>query len=552
MIVPRPATSFRRGRRRDRRSPSSARIPRERAGGTARPRTSSRCRSRSGRRRSAAARPYHSARCGAGDSRASASRASCPAARAGRHGPAGAVLGRGRASARSPLSVRRCQRHESAQRERVVQLRSALGVGEQLEEDAGPGVVVVHGGHDQLGGRARQRAGEQPQFVVHRGAAPVDGAERRRRRRAWRHPPAARCRADSPQARVRPHAVLHAGDDDGVELQVPSAPAGVRMRTASSRVGRLQAVLRDSRCRGSPHEHARRSASSASPSAPRTASPLGTGRPGHPDRDAPARRADRCRVRAPPRRARGRCGPTRSTAARAAVAPRSSSSRSAASVRASDAGAPRLARVEQVELQRLPHRRQHQVALPSASRSSRRVGFAPRPRRSSTAAQRGVTQGRAQAAQPMTSSPPVAPTRAVGDILDASTSCFRARGVRRAAAGRRTGRIGAERPAGPARRASAPPGPTARPRAPPPAACRGRSRAHLATGTPSCTCRSRRRRATASYSSAVEFRVSARTEASGSASAGGTRDGRPRRPRRCAGSPAPRARAATPCRGARR
>ena len=66
-------------------------------------------------------------------------------------------------------------RDEPAQRQRMIH-RVPLRLGQELEEDARTGVVVVDGRDDDERARAAQRPREQSQLVVHRRAAPVDGA----------------------------------------------------------------------------------------------------------------------------------------------------------------------------------------------------------------------------------------------------------------------------------------------------------------------------------------------------------------------------------------
>ena len=255
--------------------------------------------------------------------------------------------------------------------------------------------------------RATERAREQPQLVVHRGAAPVEGAGRLAvgAGRGIREPPRVeqRRRAAACSARRRPARRR----SRRCRTRVPSAPAGVRMRTVSSRSGRVEAVFGDVAVEDAAHE---RRADRRRASARRSASPPGTARRPRRDRGSPARRAVRDRARARTTAARR---PLRSHAVHSsscAVAPRSQLVAQHAERAGERGGAPRLARVDQVELERLLHRR-HAAAR---ARSARRVrASAPEPARSA----RGAAPSAAAAARSGRGGRTV-PSSASGDVLE--------------------------------------------------------------------------------------------------------------------------------------
>ena len=122
-------------------------------------RMSSRVRSRSGPLDVGPATPYHSSGAAPGTP-ASASTASWAADRAALAAGTGAVRAR-RCCATSPRSESGC--------------RLPLGVGQQLEEHAGAGVVVIDGGRRDEPRRPGERADEKPKLVVHRRPAAVEG-----------------------------------------------------------------------------------------------------------------------------------------------------------------------------------------------------------------------------------------------------------------------------------------------------------------------------------------------------------------------------------------
>ena len=203
-------------------------------------------------------------------------------------------------------------RHQTAQRQRVID-RVPLGVGQELEEDTRTGVVVVDRGHEHAGGRPRQRACQEPELVVHRGPAPVEGRRGTRVDAGGGIRESPRIQERAAQPRIRPDPVLDAGDHDGVELGAERAGGREDAHRLAARRAR-RGGLRRPRCRGC---CARTRADRRRASARRSAWPPGTARRPRRGRDAPDRRADRDRGRVRTTAAPVRCGPTRSRAARA-------------------------------------------------------------------------------------------------------------------------------------------------------------------------------------------------------------------------------------------
>ena len=109
---------------------------------------------------------------------------------------------------------------EPAQRQRMARRVWRSASGRQLEEDARPGVVVVDGGHHDERGRPATSARTNSRSSSCIAARRRSSAARRLAvgaGRGIRQPPGVE--QPAAQARVGPHAVLHAGDHDGVELE---------------------------------------------------------------------------------------------------------------------------------------------------------------------------------------------------------------------------------------------------------------------------------------------------------------------------------------------
>ena len=281
----------------------------------------------------------------------------------------------------------------------------------------------------------------------------------------------------------------------------PSAPAGVRMRTVSSRSGRVEAVLGDIAVEDAAHERPRIGVERALDEALRRLEQRDDGVEvavrllG--ERTVPARELGP-----------GRSRPLRSHAVHSsscAVAPRCSSSRSAPSVRASARGATRLAGVDR------SNSSGWRIAETSSSRPEARGA------RPSAAASSGAPRGAARSAAAAARSGRAARTcraSASGDVLErplvARRQLDQPQQVARPARACRARRPGPLERAGTSRAASS-------------ASSAATWRVSWAMtaqsphATPSCTCRSRSSRAMASNSSAGERSESARTEPSASA-----------------------------------
>jgi hypothetical protein len=126
-----------------------------------------------------------------------------------------------------------------------------LRLGQQLEQRAGAGVVVVDRRDDEESARTRAGAREQAQLVVQQCPPPIDRIGPARSV-AQRQTPGLEQAAARPK--VRPHAVLHARDHDGVELGAEGARRSQDLHDVHLR-GRLQSVFRDVRFEDAAQEH---------------------------------------------------------------------------------------------------------------------------------------------------------------------------------------------------------------------------------------------------------------------------------------------------------
>lgn len=143
------------------------------------------------------------------------------------------------------------QRDETPQRKRVLRgARCRLRLGQELEQGARTGVVVVHGCHDETLPRARDGADEQSQLVVQHAATKIQGVGGLAAIERCEPP---RVEEASARAQIRPHAVLHSRDDDGVELGA-DRPGGSQHPHDALRGRRRQSVLRHVGLQHAPHE----------------------------------------------------------------------------------------------------------------------------------------------------------------------------------------------------------------------------------------------------------------------------------------------------------
>ena len=288
-----------------------------------------------------------------------------PAARAARRARVRAARRVG-VGERAPVA-----RDETAQRQRVLGRCMPLRarVGQELEEHARAGVVVVDRRDDERAARAREARTNRRSSSCMRRAPPVEHARRPRRvgaRHGVGEPPG--LEQPAAQAHVRPDALLHARRRRPRRTRCRarrpgSASARVAAAGASSESSAHVAVEqpRDERPAARRRARARRSASP-----PRTAR-----RRASRSRSACSASGPVPRARFAPGARRGRCDSHAVHSSSWIVAPRRGWSRALRGSRASAAGPPRLARVDQGELER---DRAAPTTQQFARRSARRRG----------------------------------------------------------------------------------------------------------------------------------------------------------------------------------